>query len=48
MLLFIPNIPLAAVPDGLDESGNQVIREIGTPRKLPFTPLAHWDLGENL
>ena len=48
MLLFIPNIPLEAVPDGFDESGNQVIREVGTPNEFSFTPLAHWDLGEKL
>lgn len=48
LLLFIPNIPLVGVPDGLDETGNQVVREIGIPREFSFTPLAHWDLGEKL
>ncbi|MCL5264425.1 MAG: serine--tRNA ligase [Chloroflexi bacterium] len=48
LLLLVPNIPDASVPVGKDESENVVVRTWGEPRKLDFTPLPHWDIGERL
>jgi seryl-tRNA synthetase len=48
VLLRVPNLPQASVPDGKDESANRVERTVGEPRKLDFTPKAHWDLAESL
>jgi seryl-tRNA synthetase len=47
--LFVPNLPLAAVPDG-DASANKIVRTWGTPRAAgPGGALApHWVLGERL
>ena len=47
-LLTLPNLPLDDVPRGLDESANTVIREWGEARVFDFTPVPHWDLGEQL
>ena len=48
MLLRVPNIPQSSVPEGKSEDDNIVIRTIGTPRKFDFSPLPHWDIGEDL
>ena len=48
LLLGIPNMPLADVPDGADESANIVVRTEGEPPKFDFEPLPHWELGERL
>lgn len=48
MLLTIPNVPHETVPDGLDDSANEVVRTWGEPRKFNFEPLPHWDIGEKL
>ena len=48
LLLELPNLPLPQVPDGLDESGNIVVRQSGDAVPLDFEPLPHWDLGERL
>ena len=48
ILLTLPNIPLTDVPLGLDESANTVIRQWGEHRVFDFTPIPHWDLGEQL
>ena len=47
-MLRIPNTPEPDVPVAADESGNQVVKEWGTPRSFDFTPKAHWDLAEQL
>ena len=47
-LLAIPNTPLAEVPVGSDEHGNQLLREWGTPRTYDFEPKQHFELGEQL
>jgi seryl-tRNA synthetase len=47
-LLTIPNIPHASVPVGKSAADNVEVRRHGTPRTLPFTPQAHWDLGPAL
>ncbi len=44
MLLRIPNLPLAEVPAGTDESGNVEIRRWGTPRLMDFAPKEHFDI----
>jgi seryl-tRNA synthetase len=48
LLLNIPNIPDASVPDGADESANEIVRTWGEPRTLDFEPKEHVDLGEAL
>jgi len=40
----IPNLPLAEVPDGPDETGNVEVRRWGTPRTMEFKPLEHFDI----
>ena len=48
LLLEIPNLPHESVPFGEDEEDNPEIRSWGTPGKLDFIPLPHWDIGEAL
>jgi len=48
LLLELPNIPHASVPEGADAAGNVVVRTCGTPRHFDFPPLPHWDIGERL
>lgn len=44
LLMRIPNLPLAEVPDGADESGNVEIKRWGTPRAFDFKPLEHYEI----
>ena len=44
----IPNLPDAEAPVGKDETGNQVIRKWGEPRKFDFEARNHMALGESL
>ncbi|MEI8305957.1 MAG: serine--tRNA ligase [Chloroflexales bacterium] len=48
MLLWLPNLPHADVPDGTTEHDNIVVRSEGQPREFAFTPKPHWELGEAL
>ena len=52
ILLTIPNLPHASVPDGRDETANVEVKRwspAGTePPKLSFEPKPHWDLAEYL
>ena len=48
LLMELPNLPDATTPDGLDESGNTVLRHWGEIPKLDFEPQPHWDLAEQL
>ena len=48
MLLSLPNILDAGVPDGADESHNVEIRKIGEATSFPFNAQDHVALGENL
>jgi seryl-tRNA synthetase len=52
ILLMIPNLPHATVPDGKDENDNVEIRrwspQGGEPPKFVFEPKPHWDLAEYL
>ncbi|PLK24334.1 serine--tRNA ligase [Novosphingobium sp. TH158] len=43
-----PNIPVAEVPDGEDETQNVEVSRWGTPRSFAFTPQEHADLGPAL
>lgn len=42
----LPNIPLNAVPDGVDENGNVEHRRGGEKPNFDFKPKEHWELGE--
>jgi len=46
--LFFPNVPHDTVPIGADESANRVEHMWGEKPVFPFTPKAHWDIGEDL
>ena len=48
ILMGMPNLPLPNVPPGLSEENNVVVRSWGEPGTHDFTPLPHWELGENL
>lgn len=41
---YLPNVPAADVPVGKDESGNQVVRQVGELPKFAFTPRPHQEL----
>jgi seryl-tRNA synthetase len=48
MLMGLPNLPQAGVPDGADEAGNVEVRRWGTAGTYAFTPRDHVDLGAAL
>ena len=49
MLMSLPNLPQADVPEGADESANVEVRRVGTPRTFEgFAPRDHVDLGAPL
>ncbi len=48
MLMKIPNIPHASVPDGADDKDNSEVRRVGTPPVFDFDFKPHWDIGEAL
>ncbi|GBD43479.1 Serine--tRNA ligase [bacterium HR40] len=47
-LVLFPNVLLDEVPDGPDESGNRVEREVGERRHFAFAPKEHDALGRGL
>ncbi len=47
-LAVIPNIPLAAVPDGKSEHENVEVRQWGAKPLKNFEPQQHFDIGEGL
>jgi seryl-tRNA synthetase len=47
-LAEIPNLPLAEVPDGKDETANVEHHHFGAKRSYGFKPEQHFDLGEGL
>ncbi len=47
-LLRLPNLPASSAPDGLDESGNVVVRSWGEPPRFDFEPKDHVDIGLGL
>lgn len=48
IMMRIPNIPNAEVPNGNTDEDNVEIRKWGEPTKFNFEPKAHWDLGTDL
>jgi seryl-tRNA synthetase len=48
VLLGIPNVPHASVPDGRDERDNVELRRSGEPPVFDFSPCDHVDLGDRL
>lgn len=46
IIMRVPNIPDANVPDGEDENDNIEIRKVLTPPTFTFTPKEHWELAE--
>jgi len=48
LLLQLPNIPHASVPDGEDEKGNVEVKRWGEPTRFAFEPKDHVALGEGL
>ena len=48
LLYLVPNLPLASVPEGKDESENIVLREVGEIPRFDFKPKNHWEIGEAL
>ena len=47
-MALIPNPPLEYVPEGKDEGGNLVIRQVGKKPKFNFTPQNYLSLAEKL
>ena len=47
LLYSVPNIPLADVPVGLDETGNKILREVGKKPKFSFEPKDYLTLVED-
>ena len=48
MLMSVPNLPHASVPEGADENGNVELHRWGTPRSFDFPVKDHVDLGAPL
>jgi seryl-tRNA synthetase len=48
LMLQVPNVPAADVPEGLTDADNVEIRRWGEPPTLSFTPRDHVELGEAL
>ncbi len=48
LLLRIPNPAKKDVKPGKNDTENEILRKVGTPKKFDFTPKDHLDLGEAL
>jgi seryl-tRNA synthetase len=48
LLLNVPNLPQDSVPVGKDETDNQEVRRVGTPRQFDFAVKDHVDIGAAL
>ena len=48
ILMSLPNIPHASVPEGRESSDNLVVKKVSTPPAFDFEPRDHWTLGESL
>ena len=46
LVMGVPNMPDADVPDGKDEDDNVEIKKVLTPKTFNFTPKEHWELAE--
>ncbi|HKW54432.1 MAG TPA: serine--tRNA ligase [Stellaceae bacterium] len=48
VLAALPNLPADDVPHGLDETGNQLVRQHGTPPRFDFPARDHVAIGEGM
>ena len=48
LMLSLSNIPNEDSPDGVDETDNVLVKEVGDPPTFKYEPLPHWELGEKL
>ena len=48
LLLALPNLPHASVPDGGEHDRNRQLRSWGEPLQFYFAPRPHWELSESL
>jgi seryl-tRNA synthetase len=48
LLLTLPNLPHASVPQGASAADNQEVRRVGEPRVFDFAPRPHWEIGAGL
>jgi seryl-tRNA synthetase len=48
LLMTLPNIPHASVPEGATADENVEVRRHGQPRTFEFEPKPHWELGPAL
>jgi len=48
VILTIPNIPHASVPEGTSDEDNKQVRTWGEIPRFSFEPKPHWDIGETL
>ncbi|MGI5861659.1 MAG: serine--tRNA ligase [Myxococcales bacterium] len=48
ILLTVPNLPHASVPEGASSEDNVVVRVVGEKPQFDFEPKPHWEIGENL
>jgi len=48
LILQIPNIALKDVKVGSDETCNEILREVGKPKKFDFEPKNHVEIGKEL
>ena len=48
VLLTLPNIPRDDVPDGKDESSNQIVRTVESPVTAGLNPLPYWEIAKTL
>lgn len=48
LMLTIPNVPDASVPEGNDDTDNIEVRRFMEPTEFSFEPKPHWELGEEL
>ncbi len=46
LIMAVPNIPDANVPDGAGEEENVEIKKVLTPKTFSYTPKEHWELAE--
>ncbi len=46
LLLLVPNVPAAEVPEGATDADNVELRRVGEIRQFDFEPRSHSDIGE--
>ena len=48
LLITVPNIPADDVPEGNDETANELVKEVGEKKTFSFEPRSHVEIGEDL